>query len=134
MDFGVLVLPKPNQCGQQARLAEECGFTHVWVGDTHMMAGDVYVCLGLIAQQTKRVKLGTGVAVAGSGVGSGVAVDGRDVLAAGVGVAGGGVGAAQPTTSAIVTRQRASRSCAVKRCRRCTRRLGKRQRIRFRYS
>ena len=66
MDFGVLVLPKPNQCGQQARLAEECGFTHVWVGDTHMMAGDVYVCLGLIAQQTQRVKLGTGVAVAGT--------------------------------------------------------------------
>jgi len=31
-----------------------------------MMAGDVYVCLGLIAQQTKRVKLGTGVAVAGT--------------------------------------------------------------------
>src|SRR5206468_11918936 len=66
MDFGVLVLPKPNQCGQEARLAEECGFTHVWVGDTHMMAGDAYVCLGLIAQQTKRAKLGTGVAAAAS--------------------------------------------------------------------
>lgn len=66
MDFGVLVLPKPDRCGQEARLAEECGFTHVWVGDTQMMAGDVYVCLGLIAQQTKRVKLGTGVAVAGT--------------------------------------------------------------------
>jgi alkanesulfonate monooxygenase SsuD/methylene tetrahydromethanopterin reductase-like flavin-dependent oxidoreductase (luciferase family) len=66
MDFGVCVLPKPNQCAQQAKLAEECGFTHVWVGDTQMMAGDPYLCLGLIAQQTKRVKLGTGVAVVGT--------------------------------------------------------------------
>jgi alkanesulfonate monooxygenase SsuD/methylene tetrahydromethanopterin reductase-like flavin-dependent oxidoreductase (luciferase family) len=66
MDFGVLVLPKADRCGQEARLAEACGFTHVWVGDTQMMAGDMYVCLGLIAQQTRRVKLGTGVAVAGT--------------------------------------------------------------------
>lgn len=66
MDFGVCVLPRPNQCGQEARLAEECGFTHVWVSDTQMMAGDPYVCLGLIARQTKRVKLCTGVAVVGT--------------------------------------------------------------------
>ncbi|MBI3302317.1 MAG: LLM class flavin-dependent oxidoreductase [Deltaproteobacteria bacterium] len=66
MDFGICVLPKPNQCAREARLAEECGFTHVWVADTQMMAGDPYLCLGLIAQQTTRVKLGTGVAVAGT--------------------------------------------------------------------
>ena len=66
MDFGVCVLAKPDQGAQQAKLAEECGFTHVWVSDTQMMAGDPYLCLGLIAQQTKRVKLGTGVAVVGT--------------------------------------------------------------------
>ncbi len=66
MDFGVCVLAKPNLCAPQARLAEDCGFTHVWVSDTQMMAGDSYLCLGLIAQQTKRVKLGTGVAVVGT--------------------------------------------------------------------
>lgn len=66
MDFGILVLPKPDRCGQEARLAEECGFTHVWVEDSQMMVGDVYVCLGLIAQHTKRVKLGTGIAVPGT--------------------------------------------------------------------
>ena len=66
MDFGICVLARPNQCGQEARLAEACGFTHVWVSDTQMMAGDPYMCLGLIAQHTKRVKLGTGVAVAGT--------------------------------------------------------------------
>ncbi|HEV8717370.1 MAG TPA: LLM class flavin-dependent oxidoreductase [Candidatus Binatia bacterium] len=66
MDFGVCILAKPDLCAPQARLAEDCGFTHVWVGDTQMMAGDPYLCLGLIAQQTKRVKLGTGVAVVGT--------------------------------------------------------------------
>ncbi len=66
MDFGVCVLAKPDVCVPQARLAEDCGFTHVWVSDTQMMAGDPYLCLGLIAQQTKRVKLGTGVAVVGT--------------------------------------------------------------------
>jgi alkanesulfonate monooxygenase SsuD/methylene tetrahydromethanopterin reductase-like flavin-dependent oxidoreductase (luciferase family) len=66
MDFGICVLAKPNQCAQEARLAEECGFTHAWVADTQMMAGDPYLCLGLIAQQTKRVKLGTGVAIVGT--------------------------------------------------------------------
>lgn len=66
MDFGVCVLAKPNRCAQDARLAEDCGFTHIWVSDTQMMAGDPYMCLGLIAQQTKSVKLGTGVAVVGT--------------------------------------------------------------------
>jgi 5,10-methylenetetrahydromethanopterin reductase len=66
MDFGMCVLPKPHQCGPDAKLVEECGFTHVWVSDTQMMAGDPYLCLGLIAQRTKRVKLGTGVAVVGT--------------------------------------------------------------------
>src|SRR5215510_7771592 len=66
MDFGVCVLAKPDLGAAQARLAEDCGFSHVWVSDTQMMAGDPYLCLGLIAQQTKRVKLGTGVAVIGT--------------------------------------------------------------------
>jgi alkanesulfonate monooxygenase SsuD/methylene tetrahydromethanopterin reductase-like flavin-dependent oxidoreductase (luciferase family) len=65
MDFGVCVLAKPQTCAQQAKLAEEHGFSHVWVSDTQMMAGDPYVCLALIAQQTTQLKLGTGVSVAG---------------------------------------------------------------------
>ena len=66
MDFGVCIFAKPNSCAQDAKLAEECGFTHVWVSDTQMMAGDPYMCLALIAQQTKRVKLGTGVSIVGT--------------------------------------------------------------------
>jgi len=66
MDFGVCVLAKPTSCAQQAKLAEEHGFSHVWISDTQMMAGDPYVCLALAAQQTQRVKLCTGVSVVGT--------------------------------------------------------------------
>ena len=65
MDFGILVLAKPNSCGGEAKLAEECGFSHAWVADTHMLSGDVYMCLALMAAQTSRITLGTGVAVPG---------------------------------------------------------------------
>ena len=66
MDFGVLVFPKPDRCVAHAKLAEAQGFSHVWVEDSPMMAGDVYLCLGLMAQHTSRVTLGTGVAVVGT--------------------------------------------------------------------
>lgn len=65
MDFGILVLAKPRQCAEEARLAEACGFRYAWVADTHMMAGDVYMCLALMAAQTSHITLGTGVAVPG---------------------------------------------------------------------
>jgi len=55
----------PHSCAQEARLAESLGFSHVWVADTQLMAGDVFVCLALVAAATRRVKLGTGVTIAG---------------------------------------------------------------------
>ena len=66
MDFGICVMPKPDTCAREAQLAEELGFSHIWVADTQLMAGDVFVCLALIATATRRVKLGTGVAIAGT--------------------------------------------------------------------
>src|SRR5260221_8736238 len=66
MDFGVCVLAKPQTCAQQAKLAEEQGFSQVWISDTQMMAGDPYVCLALIAQHTTRITLGSGVSVVGT--------------------------------------------------------------------
>jgi len=65
MDFGICVLPKPDTCVSQAKLAESLGFSHIWITDTQLMAGDV-VCLALVAASTRRVKLGTGVAIAGT--------------------------------------------------------------------
>jgi hypothetical protein len=49
MDFGICLLAKPDTCARQAALAESLGFGHVWIPDTQLMAGDVYVCLALIA-------------------------------------------------------------------------------------
>ena len=51
MDFGICVLAKPDTCAQQAQLAEEYGFSYIWISDTQMMAGDPYVCLALAARQ-----------------------------------------------------------------------------------
>ena len=65
-DFGVCVMAKPDTCAREAQLAEALGFNHIWVADTQLMAGDVFVCLTLIAAATRRAKLGTGVAIAGT--------------------------------------------------------------------
>src|SRR5262250_3253051 len=66
MDFGICVMPKPDTCAREAQLAEALGFSHIWVADTQLMAGDVFVCLALIAAATRRATLGTGVAIAGT--------------------------------------------------------------------
>jgi alkanesulfonate monooxygenase SsuD/methylene tetrahydromethanopterin reductase-like flavin-dependent oxidoreductase (luciferase family) len=66
MEFGICVMPKPDACARQAQMAESLGFSHIWVADTQLMAGDVFVCLALIAAATSRARLGTGVAIAGT--------------------------------------------------------------------
>src|SRR5262245_57345796 len=66
MDFGECVSSKPDLCVPQARLPEEEGSTHVRVIDTQTLSSYHYLSLGLTSQQTKRVKLGTGVAVVGT--------------------------------------------------------------------
>lgn len=47
-------------------LAEELGYDSVWVADSQMIWSDCYATLALAAARTKRIKLGTGVAVAGT--------------------------------------------------------------------
>jgi alkanesulfonate monooxygenase SsuD/methylene tetrahydromethanopterin reductase-like flavin-dependent oxidoreductase (luciferase family) len=66
MDFGISVLARPDTCAREAQLAESLGFSHVWIADSQLMAGDVFVCLALAAAVTRRVKLGTGVVIAGT--------------------------------------------------------------------
>jgi alkanesulfonate monooxygenase SsuD/methylene tetrahydromethanopterin reductase-like flavin-dependent oxidoreductase (luciferase family) len=44
-----------------AKLAEKLGYDGVWIGDSHIIWREMYVLLGAIAAQTKRVKLGSGV-------------------------------------------------------------------------
>jgi hypothetical protein len=47
-------------------LAEELGYDSVWVADSQMIWSDCYATLALAAARTRRIKLGTGVAVAGT--------------------------------------------------------------------
>lgn len=47
-------------------LAEELGYDSAWVADSQMIWSDCYATLALAAARTKRIQLGTGVAIAGT--------------------------------------------------------------------
>ena len=48
------------------RYAEELGYDRAWVPDSQMIWSDCYATLALAAANTRRIKLGTGVAIAGT--------------------------------------------------------------------
>jgi len=63
MEFGAGLFPTeplPKMI-QLAKLSEELGFSHVWVGDSHLIWREAYVNMAAAALNTKKVKLGTGV-------------------------------------------------------------------------
>jgi alkanesulfonate monooxygenase SsuD/methylene tetrahydromethanopterin reductase-like flavin-dependent oxidoreductase (luciferase family) len=43
---------------------EQLGYDHGWVPDSQMIWSDCYATLALVAANTSRIKLGTGVAIA----------------------------------------------------------------------
>src|SRR4051812_18508799 len=49
-----------------AVLAEELGYSHIWVADSQMIWSDCFATMALIADRTERIRIGTGVAVAGT--------------------------------------------------------------------
>jgi 5,10-methylenetetrahydromethanopterin reductase len=63
MEFGVGLFPtEPLQkMIQLAKLSEELGFSHVWIGDSHLIWREAYVNMAAAALSTNKVKLGTGV-------------------------------------------------------------------------
>jgi 5,10-methylenetetrahydromethanopterin reductase len=65
MDFGICVASKIDEVGYITH-AENLGFSHAWVADSQMIWSDCYAILALAAQHTRTIKLGTGVAVAGT--------------------------------------------------------------------
>ena len=65
MDFGICVASKIDEVGLIAHM-ENLGYSHAWVADTQMMWSDCYAVLALAAGQTRSIKIGTGVAVAGT--------------------------------------------------------------------
>src|SRR5574341_2693609 len=63
LDFGVGLFPTeplPKMI-QLAKLSEELGFSHVWIGDSHLIWREAYVNMAAAALNTSKVKLGTGV-------------------------------------------------------------------------
>jgi alkanesulfonate monooxygenase SsuD/methylene tetrahydromethanopterin reductase-like flavin-dependent oxidoreductase (luciferase family) len=63
MDIGICVASKIDDIDYVVR-AEELGYSHAWLADSHMIWSDPYACLALAADRTSRIQLGTGVAVA----------------------------------------------------------------------
>jgi alkanesulfonate monooxygenase SsuD/methylene tetrahydromethanopterin reductase-like flavin-dependent oxidoreductase (luciferase family) len=62
MDYGILI-PCYIDAWREVQLAEEAGFTHAWFADSQLVYSDVWATMALAAQNTKRIKLGTLVAV-----------------------------------------------------------------------
>lgn len=62
-DFGVGLFPTEplKQMIHLAKVSEAMEFTHIWVGDSHLIWREAYVNMAAIALNTTKVKLGTGV-------------------------------------------------------------------------
>ena len=65
MKFGICVAAKISNL-ELIEVAEECGVDSAWVADSQMIWSDCYATLAVAATRTKRIKLGTGVAIAGT--------------------------------------------------------------------
>ena len=65
MDFGICVASKIDDIDYIVH-AERLGFSHAWVADSQMIWSDCFAVLGLAAERTSRIALGTGVAVSGT--------------------------------------------------------------------
>lgn len=65
MDFGMCVTTKLSDVDECVEF-ERLGFDAIWVPDSQMIWGDCYAYLALAAERTDRIRIGTGVAVAGT--------------------------------------------------------------------
>lgn len=62
MDFGIAFM-NYHGCWDDAAFAEEHGFATAGFVDSPLLAADPFVCLGLAAQATSRIRLGTFLAI-----------------------------------------------------------------------
>ena len=65
MKFGAMVATHVGDW-ELLKYAEDLGYDHGWVPDSQMIWSDCYAVLALAAQNTSRIRLGTGVAIAGT--------------------------------------------------------------------
>lgn len=64
MKFGICAMANIDEIGFFSH-AENLGYHSVWVTDSQMLFSDCYAVLALAAQQTKRLHIGPGTAIAG---------------------------------------------------------------------
>jgi alkanesulfonate monooxygenase SsuD/methylene tetrahydromethanopterin reductase-like flavin-dependent oxidoreductase (luciferase family) len=65
MQFGIFVATKIDDW-QLVKYAEDLGYDRAWIPDSQMIWSDCYATLALAAVNTKRIQLGTGVAIPGT--------------------------------------------------------------------
>lgn len=65
MEFGVCIAAKIDDIGHGV-LAEDLGYSDLWVADSQLLWSDCYATMALLADRTERIRIGTGVAVAGT--------------------------------------------------------------------
>lgn len=65
MDFGIS-FPTYIRAWEDAKMAEEYGFTHAWFYDSQMCYSDVYASMALVAEHTRHIKLGPLVSILGN--------------------------------------------------------------------
>jgi alkanesulfonate monooxygenase SsuD/methylene tetrahydromethanopterin reductase-like flavin-dependent oxidoreductase (luciferase family) len=62
MEFALCYPARPD-AWKDLVVAEDHGFVNCWFFDSQMIYSDIYVCMALAADKTKRIKLSTGVAI-----------------------------------------------------------------------
>ena len=62
MDYGIAI-PSYIKAWKDVQAAEKAGFTHAWFFDSQLIYSDVWATMALAAQNTKKIKLGTLVAI-----------------------------------------------------------------------
>lgn len=65
MDIGICIASHISDIDYVVR-AEELGYSHAWFADSQMIWSDCYATLALAATRTRRINLGTGVAITGT--------------------------------------------------------------------
>ena len=65
MDFGI-TFPTYIRAWEDARMAEDYGFSHAWFYDSQMLYSDVYASMALVATHTRSIKIGTLVSILGN--------------------------------------------------------------------
>ncbi len=63
LEYGLGLFPTepPRRIVEMAQLAEELGYSHVWVGDSQLIWREVYVNLGAVGLATERITIAQGV-------------------------------------------------------------------------